>query len=115
MISESMQQSHGSLYFEVLAACEDNAVVGFTSLSARSEHIISCSPAIKTQHQGQGLGFAAETQALAYAKRKGYTIAVATIDEQNAASIALHEKLGFELAKQYRSKQGTFRLYAKAL
>ena len=47
---------------------------------------------------------------------KGTLKAVGGVDENNIASIRLHEKLGFELERKYSNKQGrTIRLYIKAL
>lgn len=116
MIVESINKIHNELYFEFLVVYEDDTVIGFMNLFAHSKHIISCGPTIKDEFQNKGFGFLAETKALEYAKNKGYTIAVGGVNENNEASIALHEKLGFELDRKYLNKQGrTIRLYIKAL
>ena len=116
LISESIGQLHNDRYFEFLVVYDNDHIVGFMNLFAHSEHIISCGPAIKTAFQKQGFGFAAESMALNYAKSKGFTIAVGGVDEHNAASIALHEKLGFEMERTYTGTHGrTIRLYIKAL
>jgi len=116
LIDESIKRIHNGAYFEFLAVYEENTVVGFMNLFAHAPHIISCGPEIKKGFRKKGFGFAAETMALEYAKKKGYTIAVGGVDEDNAASIALHEKLGFEMDRTYLNKQGkTIRLYIKAL
>ncbi len=116
MINESINKIHDKSYFEFLVAYENDTVIGFMNLYAHSEHIISCGPAIKEQFQNRGFGFSAETKALEYAKDRGYTIAVASVDENNIASIILHEKLGFELDRNYFNRQGrNMRLYIKAL
>ncbi len=116
MIEESINKIHNEQYFEFLTVYEDDAVIGFMNLFAHSKHIISCGPEIKAEFQKKGFGFSAETMALEYAKNKGYTIAVGGVDENNTASIALHEKLGFELDRKYLNRQGrTIRVYIKAL
>lgn len=116
MIDESINKIHDKSYFEFLVAYENDTVIGFMNLYAHSEHIISCGPAIKEQFQNKGFGFYTETMALKYAKDRGYTIAVASVDENNKSSIALHEKLGFELDGNYFNRQGrNMRLYIKAL
>ncbi len=116
MIAESINKIHNEQYFEILVVYEDDIVIGFMNLFAHSKHIISCGPEIKDEFQNKGFGFSAETKALEYAKNKGYTIAVGGVDENNTASIALHEKLGFELDRKYLNKQGrTIRLYIKSL
>ena len=116
MITESINKIHNGAYFELLAVYENDLIIGFMSLFAHSKHIISCGPVIKKSFQNKGFGFSAETSALEYAKSRGYTIAVGGVDESNAESIALHEKLGFEMDRKYINKQGrTIRLYIKAL
>ncbi len=116
MIKESINQVHNNSYFEMLSVYEDNIVIGFMNLYAHSKHIISCGPEIKEPYKKKGYGFQAETKALNYAKEKGYTIAVASVDDTNTASIALHEKLGFEMDRKYTNVQGkTIRAYIKAL
>ncbi len=116
MIEESINKIHNERYFEFLVVYDGDTVIGFMNLFAHSKHIISCGPEIKVEFQKKGFGFLAETKALEYAKNKGYTIAVGGVDENNTASIALHEKLGFELDRKYLNRQGrTIRVYIKAL
>lgn len=116
LIDESINKIHNGAYFEFLVVYNDNTVVGFMNLFAHSTHIISCGPTIKDVFKKMGFGFAAETTALKYAKEKGYTIAVGEVNDNNAASIALHEKLGFEIDRKFSNKQGrTVRVYVKAL
>lgn len=116
MILESINKSHNNQYFEFLVVYKNDIVIGFMNLFAHSKHIISCGPTIKDEFQGKGFGFEAETLALKYAREKGFTIAVGGVDENNVASIKLHEKLGFELDRKYSNKQGrTIRLYIKSI
>lgn len=116
LIEESKNQIHNGAYFEFLVVYNDNTVIGFMNLFAHSTHIISCGPEIKADFKKKGFGFLAETMALEYAKEKGYTIAVGGVDDNNTASIALHEKLGFEMDRKYINRQGrTIRIYIKAL
>ena len=116
LIDESINQNHNGSYFEFLVVYQDDTVFGFMNLFAHSAHIISCGPEIKEAFRKKGLGFLAEAMALDYAKKNGYTIAVGGVDDHNTASIALHEKLGFEMDRKYQNKQGRWiRLYIKAL
>lgn len=116
MIDESIKKIHNGSYFEFLVVYSEDVVVGFMNLFAHSKHIISCGPTIKDEYQNKGFGFLAETLALEYAKGKCYTIAVGGVDDNNIASIALHEKLGFEMDRKYQNKKGrTIRVYIKAL
>lgn len=116
MITESKNKLHNNNYFELFVVYKDDTVVGFMNLFAHSTHIISCGPTIKQEFQCQGIGFEAEQLALNYVNGMGFTIAVGGVDENNTASIHLHEKLGFELDRKYSNKQGrTIRLYIKAI
>lgn len=116
MITESIHKIHNNMYFEFLVVYKNDVVIGFMNLFAHSKHIISCGPTIKDEYKRKGFGFEAERLALKYAKDKGFTIAVGGVDSTNTASIKLHEKLGFELEREYLNKQGrTIRLYIKAI
>lgn len=115
MIAESNALLHNGNYFELLVVYSDNTVIGFMNLYAHSAHIISCGPEIKPEFQRKGYAFKAEKAALDYAKEKGFRIAVGYVNENNIASQKLHEKLGFELDNTYVKKNGTARLYIKAL
>ena len=116
MISESISKKHSNQYFEFLVVYDNDAVVGFINLYAHSEHAISCAPEIKAEFQGKGFGYLAVTLALKYASEKGYTKAVADIEEKNTASITLHNKLGFKLERRYLSKNNRmFSFYTKQL
>ena len=114
MIEDSIRKEHNGTYFELLAVCDDDRIVGFMNMYAHSAHIVSIGPEIKTSLQRSGYGFRGETQALQYAKDEGYTIAVAIVREDNLASIALHEKLEFEVGAHTISKSGNpVRIYVK--
>lgn len=116
MIKKSIEKVHNGFYFEFLVVYQDDTMIGFMNLYAHSKHIISCGPEIKEPYKRKCYGFQAETMALEYAKEKGYTIAVGGVDDNNIASIALHEKLGFEMDRKYTNKQGrTIRIYIKSL
>ena len=116
MIGDSNQKTHNGNYFEFFKVLVDDTVVGFMNLYAHSAHIISCGPEIKPAYQRLGYAYAAEKLVLSMAKEKGYTIAVGAVREENTASRALHEKLGFEVDRIYTNSHGRkMCLYIKAL
>jgi RimJ/RimL family protein N-acetyltransferase len=116
MVQESGDKRHDGAFFEMLSVTDGDQIVGFISLYAQSAHIIGIGPEIKKTFQGQGYGYRAEVLALEYARKKGFSIAAASVREENAASIALHEKLGFEIGAHCMSKHGNpVRIYIKAL
>ena len=116
MIGESLQKAHDGAYFELLAVCDGESIVGFMSLYAHSAHIIGIGPEIKKGLRRRGYGFRGETLALRYAGALGYTVAVAVVREENAASRALHEKLGFEAGAHCLGKKGNpVRVYVREI
>ena len=106
MIRESMRKQHEGSYFEILAVCDQEQIIGFMSLFAHSEHVISISPEVKMCCRKKGYGFQGEREALRYANELGYTVAVASVRKDNPASIALHKKLGFEEREERLSRNG---------
>ena len=83
-------------YFEMYAIEENGIIVGQASLYGRTEHIVSCGLELYSAYQGKGYGTSAYRELLSFAKQKGFTIAVAQVRADNAASIALNRKIGFE-------------------
>ncbi len=95
-------------YFEMYAVEENGIIVGQASLYGRSEHIVSLGLELYSKYRGQGYGTAAYEKLLLFAKQKGFTIAVAQVRADNAASIALNKKMGFEAEDYtYVNKKGT--------
>lgn len=63
-------------------------------------HTVEHSVYVHPAHQGKGLGQALMVRLIEEAKRIGKHVMVAGIESQNAASIHLHEKLGFVTTAQ---------------
>lgn len=94
-------------YFEMFAIDSGAETVGYASLYERSKSIVSCGMEIYPAHQRQGCATTAYSRLLDIAKEKGYKIAVAQVLVDNAASIALNKKLGFEAENyEYINKKG---------
>ena len=83
-------------YFEIFALIEDGALVGTASLYGRSKHIVSCGLEIYPVFRGKGYATRAYERLLEIAKERGCTVATAQVLVDNAASIALNRKMGFE-------------------
>lgn len=94
-------------YFEMFAVTYDSTVVGSVSLYAHTKDAISCGPEILHEYRRRGFGYEAAAAALDYAKKNGYKIAVAQVRRNNPASIALHERLGFEIDHEFTNKKGS--------
>ena len=116
MIADSLRKEHNGSYFELLAVYDEDLLVGFMNLYAHSAEIVSIGPEIKQMYRRRGYGYLGEMQALRYAKDAGFSVAVANVREDNQASIALHEKLGFAVGAHCFSKSGKpIRVYVKNL
>ena len=106
MLSQSLGRSCDGRYFELLAVMDGDICVGFVSLYALGEKTVSCGPEIKPQYRRHGYGCVAVRVALERARLLGFTRAVAQVRRDNAASIALHRKLGFTQCRSYVNKKG---------
>lgn len=116
MIQESVRKEHNGSYFELYAVYDGDLLVGFMNLYAHAAHLISVAPEIKRTQRRRGYGYQGMLLALQLARDAGYTAAIAGVREDNPASIALHEKLGFELGSNCLSKNGKpMRIYVKVL
>ncbi|MFT3869416.1 MAG: GNAT family N-acetyltransferase [Nibricoccus sp.] len=93
-------EQHGGNY-PVTVACIDGRIVGWGSLSkfhARSAYrfTVENSVYVHHQHQAQGIGTAILGDLVARAKALGHHTIIAGIDSEQAGSIALHSKFGFQ-------------------
>lgn len=106
MIREMNTHIYSDKYFEMFAVVDEDEIVGMISLYEQSKSVISCGPEIFEDYRRRGYGYEALTSALTIAWEKGYKIAVAQIRVDNAASIALHKKAGFEMNHEYINAKG---------
>jgi L-amino acid N-acyltransferase YncA len=100
-----------------LVAEEGGAVIGYASSSAFRTRpayrwTVETGVYLPPEAQGRGLGRALMERMLALLEKQGFTSVVAGITLPNAASVALHEKLGFAACATYRDtgfKMGDWR------
>jgi L-amino acid N-acyltransferase YncA len=84
----------------VLVAVDEERVVGYATYAAgRAKRgyraPVEASVYLADSHQGRGLGRMLLTRLIDHAKTAGHHVMLADIESGNAASIALHESLGF--------------------
>ena len=89
----------------VLVAVDDGEVAGFAAYApwrwkSGYRNTVEDSVYIDAAHQGKGIGRELLTQLIEHAKGAGHHVMLADIESGNAASIRLHESLGFEHAAQ---------------
>lgn len=106
-----------SRYYEMFAVLYKQNIVGQISLYQHSQTVISCGPEIYDNYRKQGYAVEAMTVAMDIAKEKGYRIVMQQVRTDNVASIALHQRLGFETdGYVYQNKKGNeVVIYIKAL
>jgi phosphinothricin acetyltransferase len=85
----------------VVVAIDDGDLVGFGSLSAYRDRpayrtTVEDSVYVHPDHQGRGVGRAVLGELVEVAKARGFHTVIARIVGHNEASIAVHERLGFE-------------------
>ncbi|MBR5837674.1 MAG: GNAT family N-acetyltransferase [Victivallales bacterium] len=96
LIHEWKTKSYNGKYFEMFAVVNDADVVGSISLFEHSPSVASIGVEIFANHRRKGYAADAMRLLLKYAMEKGYRIIQQQIRTNNAASLSLHEKLGFE-------------------
>lgn len=106
LIADWNTKLYNDRYFEMFAITEQETIVGYVSLYQHTESVVSCGVEIYPEYRRKGYAFCGVTKALQISKEQGYKIATAQVRTDNAASIALHKKLGFELDHAYKNKKG---------
>lgn len=93
-------------YFEMFAVLVDGRITGYVSLCEQSPHVVSAGAEIYGDERCKGYAGRALTLLEAHAAKKGYRLILDQVRTDNAASIRLHEKLGFEREQSvYRNRQ----------
>ncbi|MDM9620094.1 GNAT family N-acetyltransferase [Rhizobium sp. S96] len=92
-----MRQARG---FPVLVAVKDGVVAGYASYGdwrafEGFRHTVEHSVYVEKDHQGAGIGKLLMQALIERAAANGIHVMIAGIEAGNAASIGLHEKLGF--------------------
>ena len=103
--------------FEMFAIVLDERPVGCVSLYEQSRSVVSVGAEVAEAEQGKGAASQALALLMEYASQQGYRIVLDQVRTDNAASIRLHEKLGFESDGYiYRNRRGSeVFLYLKPL
>lgn len=83
-------------YFEMFAVVVDDKTVGQASICAKNKSIASLGIEIYDSEQGKGYGSAIVPMLMKLAAEKKYTVILNQVRTDNAASIKLNEKFGFE-------------------
>ena len=117
MIGAAKARSYHDRFFALFVISSGDTLVGTVSLYEQSPSVVSIGPEIFDEYRRHGYGAEALKQAVEIARSKGYLIVSQQIRTDNAASLRLHETLGFETnGTVYKNrKQNDVYLYLKAL
>lgn len=106
MIALWNKNLYNGRYCEVFAAEYDGALSGWFSMAELPNGRISIGPTVFEPYRQKGIAFSVIRNLLFTAKRNGYSLAEAQIRINNAASIKLHEKLGYIQIKKITNRNG---------
>lgn len=106
MIALWNKNLYNGRYCEVFAAEYDGALSGWFSMAELPNGRISIGPTVFEPYRQKGIAFSVIRNLLFTAKRNGYSAAEAQIRINNAASIKLHEKLGYIQIKKITNRNG---------
>ena len=106
MIQNWAAKQYQGRYFEMFAVTDDGKVVGSVSLWEQSADAVSCGVEIFEPFRRRGYAYRGLSLVLEYAKEKGYELATSQVRKDNAASVALHRKLGFCLKQEFCNSKG---------
>ena len=104
LISEFNSGICQSTRTQMLAVETDNIIVGFVSLYEQGDGIASEGVEIYPPYRRRGYAYAALRQLLE--QSQSYHTITAQIRKDNAASLALHRKLGFQITDAFVNKRG---------
>ena len=96
IIENSDSKSFHNHFFEMYVVLSESEIVGFISLFEHSLSVVSIGPEIFEECRKRGYATKAMQKAMDIAQSNGYRIVFQQIRTDNAASIRLHKKLGFE-------------------
>lgn len=115
LINHSKQEIHDEKFFKFYKFKLNDKVVGFFNVYEHSKSVISIAPNIIEDCRRKGFGAFGLEKVIEKVRILGYKIAMATIREDNIASIKLHEKLKFENAYNYDKQGINYKVYLKSI
>ena len=106
VLAESAAQSHEGCYYEQFTVRMDACVVGTASLFAHEDGTVSEGVEIFLPFRRCGLASKAMPLLMDVARQRGFVVMTAQVRTDNAASIALHRRLGFTPGEPWVNRRG---------
>lgn len=115
MLADADAETHDGRFFAAYVIAEGNRTAGVITLYERSEGVISIGPEVFRRFRRRGIATKAMRQAIGLARERGYHTVLQEVRLDNPASVALHEKCGFETDGRTikTRKEKDARLYVK--
>lgn len=106
LIREWKSEQYEGKFFQMLGVWKDEQLAGTVSLMETTKHAVSFGIQIHPNFRKQGIASQAGFLAMDHARRLGYQTMTSQVRQDNAASVALHEKLGFSLIGREVNRKG---------
>lgn len=106
MLAESAARVHEGRYYEQFTIRLDGCICGLASLYQHDDQTVSDGIEVYPPFRGCGVAASALTQLAGIARGRGYCRMSAQVRTDNAASIALHTRAGFAVARTYVNRRG---------
>lgn len=106
LIDDFNAPTYQGKFHKLKAIDSDRQVVGYVSLIEQAEGVVSAGVEVYAPFRRQGYAYAALLQLFALSKLHNYHTVSAQVRKDNAASLALCEKVGFTIVNESVSKRG---------
>lgn len=106
MLAASRARCHEGRYYENFGVRVEGRLVGMVSLFEQEDGTVCDGVDVFPEFRRCGFAYQALTQLMTVARERGFSVQSAQIRLDNAASIALHGKLGFVPGEAWINRRG---------
>lgn len=106
MLAESLARAHEGRYYEQFAIRADGCMVGLASLYAHEDGTVSDGMEVFAPFRRCGFAAKALAELARVAAGRGYRVLRAQVRTDNAASLALHRRMGFRVTRTCINRKG---------
>lgn len=106
LIAEWSLKQYEGCPFQMFAVTQDDTLIGYVSLWQKEAETMSYGVEIYAPYRQKGCAYAASMLAFEDARSKGCRRIISQVRTDNAASLALHRKLGFTITGEETTRHG---------